>query len=91
MTGTDPQSTQVYHNGNPERHLPFHNIPQSASVVMEASDGGRTIDPRDLETESSRPHLSNIENDDQTSYCAQPIPQLSGGNEPTSTGQFYNQ
>jgi hypothetical protein len=91
MTGADPQSTQTYHNENPERPLPFHNIPQSTSVVMEASDGGRTIDPRGLESESSRPHLSNMENGDETSYYAQPIPQLLGGNEPTSTGQFYNQ
>ena len=74
MTGTDPQSTQTYHNGNPERPPPFHSIPQSASVVMEASDGGGTIDPRDLESEPSRPHLPNMEKDDQISYYAQLIP-----------------
>jgi hypothetical protein len=74
MTGIDPQSTQTYHNGNPERPPSFYNIPQPALVVMEASDSDGTINLRDLESEPSRPHLPNMENDDQTSYCAQPIP-----------------
>jgi hypothetical protein len=90
ITGIDPQSTQTYYNENPKRSSPFYSIPQSALVVIKAFDNDGTIDPRDLESEPSRPHLPNMEKDDQTSYCAQPIPQLPEKNKPIFTGQFYN-